>query len=75
MLEFEHVLVEFLLQFLVRVVDTKLLKGVFGKMLKAVNIKNTNKRHDPVKNLICCETTVNFVHEPIEQAGVDELRN
>ena len=35
--------IELLLKFLIRVVDTKLLKAIYFESLKPVNIKDTNK--------------------------------
>ncbi len=60
--------IEELLKFLVGKVDTKLLKPVHCKVLKAKNIEDSNKNKTVLSTL---DSSVDFLQNPAEKVGID----
>jgi len=73
LLKLEHVLVEFLLQLLVGVVDAELFEAVLGEMFKPVDIENANEALHLRDNLGRAEEAVHGLHKPVEERRVDVL--
>ena len=66
--QLEHVLIELLLQFLVCIVDTELLKAVDVKRFKAIYIQHTN---EDVVFGAGLQSTVDLFHYPIKHQGIE----
>ena len=74
LLNLEHILVELLLQSLVRVVDTELLKVVHLERLKAENVQHTNRRcASSVAVCVVDNTGIHALHDKVERGTVDRL--
>lgn len=72
--QFENMLIELLLEFFVRVIDTKLLEWILFEMFKSINIKYT----DECRNCRCVrwrETVIDDTNKPFKQVGIDVFGN
>ena len=67
LLELEYVVGEELLELLVGVVDTKLLKAVDLEKLKTKDIQDTNEVHGLLGGF---DRDVDVIHNPVKEAGV-----
>eukprot|EP00982_Pelagococcus_subviridis_P004358 29141-Pelagococcus_subviridis.AAC.3 len=78
LLELKHVLVELLLQALVRVVDAQLLERVLLEVLEAVDVENghARRRRAPAASIAAARTQrlVDARDDGIKQRGEDRLR-
>lgn len=71
LLQLEHMLVELLLQFLVRVIDAKLLERIHLERLEPVNVQHANEAAG--SRARAAQTFVNDIHGVLEQPGVHVL--
>ena len=70
LLRLEHVLVEVLLQLLVRQVDAELLERVQLERLKAVDVQDADEASAAG---VLPDAGVDLLHQPVKQAGVQSL--
>ena len=67
--------VEFLLKLFIRVVDAKLFEGILCKVLEPVDIQDANEGLHLVENFLGSERSVDDIHKPVKETGVDEFTN
>lgn len=68
--QFEHMLIELLLQLLVGIINRKLFEGITDKCLKTVNVQDAD---ETMLLSTTCQTLIDNVHDVLEQFGIDML--